>query len=167
VGVLADRLDAMRIRVATANGAVVGELHGRDRVRVSFGPGMYDRCDERWLERALEHLAGRLWVARTREYYAAVSAAFGQTVTHEATPVTQRDRDFRAGRDGLEAAGLSPDGRIQVSVQGLRAWRVRIVDGTVQAHPEEEFTKLLGEAGGELIRDQRDKVRELKRRIYG
>jgi hypothetical protein len=167
VGVLADRLGAMRIRVTTAHGAVVGELYGRDRVRVSFGPDVYDRCEERWLERELEHLAGRLWVARTREYYAAVSAALGQTVTREAAPVTPRDREFRAARDRVEAVGVSPDGQVRVSLLGLRSWRIRIADDTRRTHTEEQFAKLLGEVGGELIRDQREKVRELKWRIYG
>ena len=57
-------------------------------------------------------------------------------------------------------------GRVHVAVQGMRDWTVRIADGTLRALTEEEFGVRVREAAAELIRDQLDKVRELKQQFY-
>ncbi|HEY9474043.1 MAG TPA: hypothetical protein VIS06_09355 [Mycobacteriales bacterium] len=44
----------------------------------------------------------------------------------------------------------------------MRDWTVRIADGTLRALTEEEFGVRVREAAAELIRDQPDRVRELK-----
>ena len=166
MGRLADQLDRMRVSADIARGAVVARVDGRTRVSLSFLPGVYQRADESELARELTNLAKLLWAARTREYYAIVSDVTGETRTQEAHAVNQRDVDFFAARDELVAEGRSFDDRIQITVQGMRSFRVRIAPGTLRTLTEEEFAERAGEAGSELVRDQLRKVRELKLMIY-
>ncbi|GIG91435.1 hypothetical protein [Plantactinospora endophytica] len=167
MGVLAERLDDMRVRVSAPGGRIVAELRGRADVRLSFTPESYRYCDERELERQLEGLGKLLWAGRTREYYAAASEAFGATITGEPPAVSLRDQDFCSARDELVAQGRSSDGRIHLAVRGMRIWTVRVADGTVRSLTEEEFAARVSEAAGELIRDQFAKIRVLKHRVYG
>lgn len=166
MGRIADRLDGMRVSAEVAGSALAARLDGRTGVSLSFRPGVYQRVNERELERELTNLARLLWVARTREYYAIVSDVTGEVRTREGRAVTQRDLDFFAARGELIAEGRSSDGRITIKVQGMQVFRVQIVPGTVRALTEGEFVERVGEAGGELIRDQLRKVRELKLSIY-
>ena len=166
MGVLSDRLDSMRVRASSPDGMIVGELRNRTEVYLSFVDGTYRRYGRQELEDQLVGLARRLWVGRTKEYYAAVSAAFGETITGESPALGRQDVAFYAARDDLVAEGRSVDGRVQVTVQGMRDWTVRIADGTLRALTEEEFGVRVREAAAELIRDQPDRVRELKQQFY-
>jgi hypothetical protein len=166
VGVLSDRLDEMRVQATSADGAIVGELRNRNEVHLTFAPGSYRRYNELTLEDQLIGLARLLWAGRMKKYYAAVSEAFGETVTGEPRPVGPRDVAYHAARDELVAEGRSADDRVHVAVQGMRRWTIRIKRGTVRALSEEEFAVRAGEAASELIRDQFSKIKELKRRIY-
>ncbi|MGI5215514.1 hypothetical protein [Plantactinospora sp. CA-290183] len=166
MSVLAERLDNMYVRVASPAGNIVAELSGRTDVRLSFSAESYRYLNERELERQLVGLGKLLWAARTREYYAAVSEAFGETVTGEPPPIGPRDVEFHEARDELVAEGRS-DGTIQVSVRGMQVWTVRIADGTVRRLTEQEFAARVQEAAGQLIRDQFRKIGLLKAKIYG
>jgi hypothetical protein len=168
VGVLSDRLGAMQVRVISPNRQIAAELrNGSSEVSLSFAPGTYRRFDERTLEGALADLGKLLWVARMKEYYAAVSEAFGETVTGEPTPETQRDREYRADRARLIAEGSSRDRRVRLAVRGMETWTVRIAAGTVRALTEEEFAARVSEAAHDLIADQKTKIWQMKQRHYG
>jgi hypothetical protein len=164
--VLSDRLDSMRVRVASPDGMIIGELRNRTEVRLSFVSGSYRQYDTSTLEQQLAGLARRLWAGRTRKFYEALSEAFGETVTGESRPVSPRDVAFHAARDELIAQGRSADGRVRVAVRGMRRWRVKITDSTLRTLSEEEFSARAGEAAVALIRDQLEKIRELKQQFY-
>jgi hypothetical protein len=157
----------MRVRVSLPGGNIAGELRDRTEVQLSFAPGSYYRYGERELERHLASIAKLLWAGRMKEYYAAVSEAFGETITGEPRPVSPRDQDYYSARDDLIAEGRSSDGRIYVAVRGMQIWTVRIADGTVRALDEDEFAVRAREAAARLIRDQLTKIRALKDRFYG
>lgn len=164
---LSDRLERMRVRVALPGDEIVGELRGRADVQITFAPGRYRRYREQDLEDKLASLAKLLWAGRVREYYAAVSDAFGETVTGEPSPSGVRDQAFVKARDELIAEGSSCDGRIRVTVQGMRRWQVRIANGTIRALDEDAFAERAREAAAALIEDQLAKVRVLKDQHYG
>ena len=157
----------MRVRVATPDGAIEAELSGRNDVRLSFRPGFYERCTERDLERRLAGVAALLWARRMRAYYEALSEAYGAPVTGEDAAAGPRDVRYRELRAGLVARGRSADGRIAVSVRGMRDWDIRIRDGTLRALDEHAFLAAAGEAAGELIRDQFARIARLKGTVYG
>jgi len=141
-------------------------LSDRTRVQVTFQPVVYRRYDPGELERHLENLATRLWANRMRGYYAAVSEAFGETITGEARPISQRDIDFHRARDEMLTEGRSRDGRVTVTLRGLRDFRVRLAPGTTRELTEQQFADAVEEAAGELLRNQRERIRDLKLRTY-
>ena len=65
MGVLADRLDSMHVRVAVPGGQVQAVLSGRTTVTLAFADGYYQRSNEDALQHQLEALARLLWAART------------------------------------------------------------------------------------------------------
>lgn len=164
---LSDLLDRMRVQASVAGGAITAELHDRDRVEISFAPGYYERATEATLERHLASLARLVWADYARQYYAAVSTAFGQSVTKDPPPIGRQDREYTALRQDLIAEGRSGDGRITVMVRGMEVWDVRIAVGTLQELAEAEFVQQLSEAAGALIHHQFAGIRELKNRVYG
>lgn len=167
MGVLADRLEAMRVRALAPGGGIGGELRGRDQVHLSFPPGRYHWFNERELEQQLAGLGRLLWAGRMKKYYAAVSEAFGEPVSGESPPISPRDQDFYAARAELTAEGISADGLVRIQVCGMREWTVRIANGTIRRLTEEQFTVRVQEAATALIRDQFAKIRFLKDRYYG
>jgi hypothetical protein len=158
MGVLADRLDTMYLRVTAPARNIVAELRGRDDVQLSFTPESYRYLNEWELERQLAALGKLLWAAYIREYYAALSEAVGQTIEREGPAIGRRDLEFRAARDELVAEGRSADGLVQISTRGMQEWTVRIADGTLRTLTENEFAARVSEAAGQLINDQRTKI---------
>jgi hypothetical protein len=166
MGELADRIHAMHVRASVPDGTITAELRHRSEVTLSFEPGWYDRCDESDLERRLSSLASLLWVARTREYWATVSDVTGDYATHEDKPISPSDVEFTEAREALVARGHSADGRVCLSVEGMRRWTVHIAAGTVRALNEHEFASAVGQAAADLIQDQFTKIAELKHKFY-
>lgn len=166
MGVLSDRLDSMRVQASSPDGKVAGELRDRTQFYLSFVPGSYWSYDETTLEQQLVGLAQRIWSRRMEKYYAAVSEAFGETVTKESPPVSPRDFAFYEAREKLVAEGRSADERIYIALRGMRSWTVRIREGTLRRLTEEQFAAHMRAAVSAFITDQYAKVRALKLEIY-
>ena len=166
MGMLADRLNTMEVSAVSPDGNISGRLRNRSEVVLAFRPGSYGRYSEYGLADQLGGLARLLWAGRTREYYVALSEAFGETISHETPAVSERDRVYRAARDELIAEGKSADGSVYVGVQGMRAWVVRIADGTIRELDEDEFGMRVYEASHAMITDQFAKIRQLKDYVY-
>jgi len=159
MGLIADRLDSLRVHASVMDGGICGELQGRTTVRITVAPWVV--VNDRGLERHFESLARLLWAARMRAYFAAVSEAFGERVTREPVPVGSRDVAYRTARDGIVARGSSRDGRVVVEVLGMRQWRV-----AVRGAADTALGSAAQEAAEALIRDQIRQVRGLKRTIW-
>ncbi len=164
---LKDRIQAIHVRVSSPDGEISAELRNRSQMTLSFAPGWYDRCTEGDLERKLGALASLLWVARMREYWEVRSKDAGERITGEPKPISPRAVRYCAEREALVARGRSADGRVSVSVEGMRNWTVKVTPGTVRAIDEYEFAASAGQAAAELIRDQYQKIAALKLTIYG
>ncbi|BCY05676.1 hypothetical protein [Actinoplanes sp. L3-i22] len=164
---LRDALERMRVRVSVAGGAITGELSDNDRVELSFAPGYYDRVSEPALEEHLVALARVMHAEYVRQYFQAVSAAYGRTISKDPPAIGRQDREYTARRAELVAEGRSADDRISVTVRGMRSWRVRIAPGTQRALDERQFAVSFGAAAHALIRDQFAGVRVLKNHVYG
>jgi hypothetical protein len=167
MGALGERLDAMRVTATTADGSLTAELGNHTDVRLSFAPGVYDRCGERWLETQLEELWTLLWSRRMAAYYQAVGDVLEEKVSGETRIRSPRDATFVARRDDLVAEGLSADGWVSLAARGMRDWEVRIAAGILDVLAEDEFVERVGEAAADLISDHRDKIRRLKAEVYG
>ncbi|MEU4690013.1 hypothetical protein [Actinoplanes sp. NPDC023714] len=168
MGELADRVDTMHIAVSTPDGGITAELYGRDGLSLTFRDGAYRQfTDETELERRLEALAGRLWVARTREYWRIYGDVTGTDAAGDDPPAGERDRQWRAERDELVVYGSSAYGDVTIRSVGMRGWEVGIRPGTLRALDEWQFAAAAGEAAGELIRDQYAKLVALSSKHYG
>ncbi|MEV4277162.1 hypothetical protein [Actinoplanes xinjiangensis] len=164
---LGEQLQSMRVRVTTPRHEMCAELHGHGEILLSFAPGWYDQCGEPDLERKLESLAKLLWAARMREYWRIFSRHTGRPITSESPAVSPRDFAYRENRERLTATASSPDGRIALSVEGMRSWTVSIRRGTVEALDEPQFITAVTRAASELIQDQYQKIAQLKDSLYG
>jgi len=162
VGILADRLDRMQVRVVSPDGHISALLHNRSEVVIAFQPGSYARYSEHAVSDQLSAVARLLWAGRTREYFAALSEAFGTPIAGESPAIGERDRRYRAARDELIAEGVSSDGLVYVGAQGMRVFVVKIADGTLRTLGEGEFAASVREASYAMITDQFAKIRMLK-----
>jgi hypothetical protein len=164
---LREALDLMRVRASVAGGAITGELYDNDRVDLSFAPGYYDRVSEPALEDHLVSLARVMHAEYVRQYFRAVSEAFGQTVTKEPPAIGRQDKLYVEQRLDLVAEGRSADDRVVITVRGMQSWWVRIAPGTLRALGGPEFSARFGEAAQALIHDQFTGIRALKNHVYG
>ncbi|HEV8558278.1 MAG TPA: hypothetical protein VGR06_18045 [Actinophytocola sp.] len=162
MGQLADRLDAISVRVRVPGTEIMAELRHRTDVTISFGESVYEFLDERGLERFLVSLARMLYAAWLREYRAAIADSALDVEPHD-----QRDHDFFDARSKIEASGSSAGGRIAFSAKGMQDMSAKIAPGTLRELTETQFTARAKEAVTALIQDHLAKVRELKTRFYG
>lgn len=167
MGVLAERLSHLHVRAALPDGGISGEFSSRDGVRIAFAPFVYNRVAKPELERRLAALARLLRIAQTREYYAAMSEAYGSTITKEPPAIRPRDQEYDRARAELVAEGRSTDGRVRITGRGMHAWTVEIADDALYALDEHMFAERVHEAAGELVHEQVAKIQALKARIYG
>jgi hypothetical protein len=163
---ITERVESMVVRVSSPSGSVSAQLQGRNDVQVFFAPGYYHRTDQHDLESQLTQVAKLLWAARMREYQYIILDEYREQAVLEAKPVSRQDFEFYERRDALVAEGQAASGRIQLSVRGMRDWKVRISADVLRDMREDEFAGALGVAARELIGDQLDKVRELKVQTY-
>jgi len=165
MGELGDQIDNMRVRVTVPSGAVSAELRGTAGLQLELAPGLYYRTDERELQAELSTAARLLFAARTRAYDDILRRADAYTVTAE-NASSPLDRQFFQRRDQVVAQGESGDGRVRVRAEGMRDWSVTIAAGTLRQLHEGEFAQRVEEAATALIRDQLEKVRQVRAEVY-
>ena len=162
MGRLADRLSGVRVRASAPGADIDAELRDRTSITMSFGESVYEFIGKEALERALAALARSLWAGWQRQYLAAIDET---DLNIEAND--QHDLNFFAERDTVQAAGTSADGRITITVTGMRNFAVRITPGTTREISEDAFSAGAAQAATRLIHDYTAKVNELKKRYYG
>jgi hypothetical protein len=163
---VSERVEAVVVRATTPGGSVTATMRGMDGVEVSFAPGFYQRVGVHEMEAQLAQVARVLWANRMREYRVILDDEFQGNLEIDAPPADRRDERFYEERDNLVAEGVSPDGRVRVTVRGMRDWTVHIAPGSLDELREEELTRAVAQAAQALIRDQLDKIRDLKISIY-
>jgi hypothetical protein len=161
MGQLADRLDAIEVRVSVPGIEIEARLRDRTDVTISFGDGVYGFVSEVRLQNYLASLARLLYAGWLRQYRAAMAES-----ALDITPVDQRDHDFLEARSEIESSGASSDGRIRFAAVGMQEITAGIEPGTLRELSEEQFTDRTKEAVTELIQDYLGKVRELKLQFY-
>jgi len=162
MGKLADRLDAIRVRVRAPGTDIEAELRDRTDITITFGESVYDFADERGLERSLAALARLVYAGWLRQYRAAIDESALDIAPHD-----ERDHEFLDERSKIQAAGRSSDGRISLTCVGMQEIAVEIVPGTARELTEDQFAARAKEAVTVLIQDYLGKVRALKTRFYG
>jgi hypothetical protein len=166
VSTLSDRLDDMRVRASVPGVDLAAELRERTRLRLMFGPGVYQWLTDSDLERHLTSLARLMFAGWARERLRVVQDAFPAKIIQGDVLETWEDRAYDEARRELVARGESADGAVALQARGMREWRVQIAAGTARRLSETEFTARAGEAATAFIRDQINQTRQLKQRIF-
>jgi hypothetical protein len=163
MGELADRLGALRVSASAPGGGIHADLRGYSDVDMYFSSGFYEQTSERELEHRLESLARLLWAAQVRAQ-SEVRSRLGAHPPDD--PATVQDQIFAEERERLVAVGRSDDGRITVSVQGMRQWRIQLADDTVRSLDERSFLAAVRVVASRLVADQARQMIQLKGRVY-
>lgn len=166
MSLLASSIAGLEAVAGTPDEQVFAEVRGKTTIAVSFAPGYYARTDEPTLEWQFARLGKLLFVQRMRAYYVIRSVDFDEPVTRESSPQGPRDEEFVQRRSELVAIGTSGDGRVEVSVVGMREWAIRIAPDTCTALSEDGFCRAMGEAGTAMMVGQFAQIRALKHEVY-
>jgi len=169
VGVLAEQMERLVVRVASPDGGISAVLAHPLRLDLTFTPGSYRRYREDALERQLAAVATSLWTGYRRGFLAALSEALGEPARGDGSgpdtdPLRRRYREAVAS---IVASGQSPSGRVRATTRTLARWDVEVRPGTVEAMDEEEFRQELLTVARATVDDFLDQVRELKDEYYG
>jgi len=163
---ISERVDGMVVRATSPNGSITATVRGMDAIEVSFAPGFYQRASEQEMETQLAQVARLLWANRMREYQAILDDESGGGLIVDAPGADRLDDQFYEQRENLVAEGRSADGRVRVTVRGMRDWSVHISPGAIDQMREQEMLSAAVQAAEALIRDQMVKLNELKFAIY-
>jgi hypothetical protein len=170
MGELADRLGALVVRAASADGKITATVRGNgEKIVVAFLPGSYQQYTESDLARQLSGLATRAWARRKRAEDETI-AALCPDALGPADDGIEFGRERRAYRQRLErlgAGGMSSGGRIRVASRGLVRWKFVIAAGTVRTLSEGRFLAALEAAVDDLLTRYQAMVLELRDEIYG
>ncbi|MGH8882453.1 MAG: hypothetical protein ACRD0P_34760 [Stackebrandtia sp.] len=166
MGIVADHLDSLTVRVTSPDNQITAQLANRTQVAFEFRPDCYRGYAETGLERQLAKTCRLLWVGYTRGY-ATVMESVGLTFkTKPSQAKTPAERRFLTERTQLIAIGATTRRLVRLRTVGLIDWEVRIVDGTVARLTEAEFLAELHEAGQALMHEFNKKMVFLKDDCY-
>lgn len=150
------------VRSTSPNGCVHLTNHGDRDFQVT--------CDDPWFRRTtLEDLTaqlGRLFqvalVDRTRAYNRHKEMVTGVEITPIDGSRNPHLQTFVDRRDSLTVEGVSADGQVSITSVGLRRFVVTIDPRLWALRDRGSVERGLGEAGTALVRDQFQKMYELK-----
>lgn len=165
MGIFADRMAELDIRLSSPDRSIHARLSSGERVEVWFAEGSYDRYTEAALERQLISLARRLLVARGRARQDAFREALGDRFRPHRGPLDDpRQRRFRAELAKLVAVGRTP--WVEITASPGEFWVVRIEPGTLARLSETQFLMELHFAIDQGMTDMRRQLLSLREDIY-
>lgn len=167
MGIMADRLNSMVIRVSSPDGQIEGVLRDRDAVSVTFRGDTYRHYQERTLEYQMSRLATLLWTGYQRNYNAAISEVMGYPVKEERHLWDANRRRFRDEQSRTVAEGMSPGKCVYIQNTGMLSWQFVIRDGTLTEIDDQEFAAECLAAFHSLMADYRVKMARLRAEHYG
>lgn len=152
------------------DGRIRARIGESGQVELSFDPGAYRRYDERALSHQLERLGQLGWVAYDRAQTEELRVALGRGRAEFAEdlrrPKDERRQRYDAELAAVEAAGVSPSGRLRIGARGMLRWRLEIERGALSALTEREFLAELGAALRALLTDRETQIALIKARHY-
>lgn len=165
MGILADRLDGLRIETSSPDGLVTGTFRLEHGVSIQFRDNAYRHYRERGLEHQLSALAARWWRDYLRARDTAVAEASIRPVDDD-EPWDANSRRFRAERDASGFQGMSARGYVYVQSTGLLRWQIIIRDGALSALDEDGFADELRSGYAAMMTDYRVKLMRLRDKHY-
>lgn len=166
MGIVADHLDSLTVRVTSPDNQIMAQLANRTQVAFEFRPDRYRGYDERTLELQLAKTCRLLWVGYTRGYATVMESVGLNFKTKPQQAKTPAERRFLTERTQVVAIGATDKRQVRIKTIGLINWEFRIVDGTIKELSESDFLAELHTAGRTLMRDFNKKMVFLKDDCY-
>lgn len=162
-----ERIDAMKVTVRSPDGRVQARLTGGKYLEVGFARGAYHDYDEALLEHQLSQLAKLLWTGYQRGFDQAVDEATGgRAGRSDEEHWDANERRFATEVSKLVAKGVSPGNCVKAETEGMRNWRVRIRDGTLDRLDEQTFGEEVAALAQAVISDYRGGVATARQRYF-
>lgn len=165
MGIVADRLAAMRIELSSPDGTLTGILRSSDDLTFEFGEGALRHYTERGLEHQLSVLFGRLWAAYRQARLAAVAEATGRPA-EPFKPWRANGRRYETEREETVAQGMSTGNHVFVSSTGLRRWHIVVRDGSLSAMDEADFAAEVNSGYAAMMNDWHQKLHQLRAKHF-
>lgn len=165
MGELAEKLDALTVRVTSPDGQIKARLRNRSEVALKFHPEEYRMYKESVLEGQLAQLFSSLWSGWMSGYRAAV-AARGLTLASEAAVADETHRRFLRERHEVVGSGTDSSGRVRAKTRGDSEWKFKLEPGVVAMLDEDEFVKAVIAATGQAKADRNAKIEAFKRECF-
>jgi hypothetical protein len=166
VGEIADRLDAMTIRVTSPDNNIAAKLWNRRQVDFRFRSGAYRSYDERGLEHQLSQLGTLLWTGYRRGYDTIMKDNDMILMVEPKDANSDTGRKFLEMRDVTVAEGVSQGGWVKVRTEAMLRWKFRIKDGGLAGHTEEQFITETLSAIHALMRHWEELVRRAREECF-
>ncbi|HIW63166.1 MAG TPA: hypothetical protein H9881_11960 [Candidatus Stackebrandtia excrementipullorum] len=165
MGIVADRLKALTVRVTSPDGNIQGLLNGRD-MRIRFRPGTYHQYGEELLEHQLSRLFTLTATGYRRGHGHIMSEVDLISITDPADANSDAQRRYLEAVPELVVTGATTDGLVRIRCVGMRDWRCRIRPGTIAALEESQFVTETETAIQSLLTHYRREIMFLKDRCY-
>lgn len=166
VGIVADRLQALTIRVTSPDANLQGRLNGRD-VRIQFRPDTYRDYDEPKLAHQLGRLLTLMSTGYRRGHGEIMKEAKLISVTDPKDAGNEAQRRYLEGVAQLAVVGKTSRGLVRIRSIGMRNWECRIADETVANLAESAFIAETEASIQTLLSNYRREIVFLKDRCYG
>ncbi len=166
MGRLAERLDALTVRVKSPDSRILGKLF-QERIDVEFvdDDAYFEYATAAELEQQLDKVLFALMEAHRNATRAAVTEL--TSFTFEDGPHWDAcQRRFRAKRDDILAAGFSKCARVAVSSVGLADAKVEIAPKIMDDCNDAQFLRLFHEAAANMRWDWKIQLWELKKTAF-
>lgn len=166
MGIVADRLKALTIRVTSPDANIQGKLNGRD-VRIQFRPDTYRDYDDPRLAHQLSRLLTLMATGYRRGHRQIMDEVELTSVTNPDDARSEAQRRYLEEVARLVVVGATSSGLVRVKSTGMRNWECRIADGTIAYLTENDFVAETEAAIQVLLRNYRREITFLKDRCYG
>ncbi|MFD0559945.1 hypothetical protein FB566_0598 [Stackebrandtia endophytica] len=166
MSIVADRLNALTVRVQSPDRNITAQMRGRSDLSLTFAAGSYATYDEESLAAQLSRLATSLWIGLQRGTDEALKGTDVEAVRTPDDAWDEDSRKFLKARREVVGNGRSPGNCVKVETVGMRDWRIRIRPGTLATYHE---TELIGELLTAVVAARNDytiQVEELSERMH-
>lgn len=166
MGLVADELEALTVRVSSPDGNIQGELKGR-AVRFAFRPGTYRNYREADLEHQFARLMTLLSTGYRRGHGQVMSRHGFTSIVKPSDTEDAGTRQYLDGMVNMRLSGATSKRLLRLRCTGMRDWRCRIAEGALGKLSQSELVAEAEAAVLALIDDYLEQRLFLKDEVFG
>ena len=168
MGIIADRRNAMTIKVVSPDGRVGGKC-GKDRnlTSLEFRPGSYARYTEEELEHQLAAVLKLLAEGYEKAWEQILIEAGRRPIRHPSQVDQEVWKKYLTELPKITVVGAGPEKNIRFKTMGRVDYKCRLADGVINRIPEHEFAAQAVAASADLMRKFHFEMMLLKDECWG